>query len=397
MFPWGSRVSLDFTSGRNASTNVFSTFNPRVSSAIEATVTQPLLRGFTLDPTRAQIEQAEIAQEVAAIRLDRQEATTLAAVRRAYWELVYASDALENARRSEALAQQQLEENRLRVAIGALAQIDVLQSEAEVATRVQASVQAEGTWRTAMVTLKQLIVANTEDPIWSADVIPVDRPAPGSHAIDVSAAIQLALSNRTDIQEAERDRASAALSLKLADNERLWAVDLVASYTASGIGGPELVRGSSLGGNVVETIPGGYLDALASVAGLDYPAWRVGLNVSVPLGTSSADIAAASAGVQQQQVDSRIQTLELQVAADITRAGERVRSAEQQVQAAAVARELAARRLEAEDARLDVGLSTTFLVLQAQRDLAAAETSELQAALDHRMALVDFELAQVAP
>ena len=84
MFPWGSRVSLDFTSGRNASTNVFSTFNPRVSSAIEATVTQPLLRGFTLDPTRAQIEQAEIAQEVAAIRLDRQEATTLAAVRRAY-------------------------------------------------------------------------------------------------------------------------------------------------------------------------------------------------------------------------------------------------------------------------------------------------------------------------
>ena len=97
------------------------------------------------------------------------------------------------------------------------------------------------------------------------------------------------------------------------------------------------------------------------------------------------------------QVDSRIQTLELQVAADITRAGERVRSAEQQVQAAVVARELAARRLEAEDARLDVGLSTTFLVLQAQRDLATAETSELRAALDHRLALVDFELAQVAP
>jgi outer membrane protein TolC len=62
-----------------------------------------------------------------------------------------------------------------------------------------------------------------------------------------------------------------------------------------------------------------------------------------------------------------------------------------------VARELAALRLEAEDARLAVGLSTTFLVLQAQRDLAAAETNELQAALDRRMALVDFELAQVAP
>jgi len=68
-----------------------------------------------------------------------------------------------------------------------------------------------------------------------------------------------------------------------------------------------------------------------------------------------------------------------------------------QTEVAAVARELAALRLEAEDARLAVGLSTTFLVLQAQRDLAAAETNELQAALDRRMALVDFELAQVAP
>jgi outer membrane protein len=397
LFPWGSRVSVDFTSARNASTNVFSTFNPRLSSSIETTLTQPLLRGFAIDPTRAQIEQAEIGQEVAAIQLDRQEATTLAAVRRAYWELVYASDALENARRSEALARQQLEENRLRVEIGTLAQIEVLQSEAEVATRVQARVQAEGTWRTTMVTLKQLIVANTEDPIWESEVVPVDRPTAGSQPIDVGAAIRAALVNRTDIQEAERDRESADLSLKLADNERLWAVDLVASYAATGIGGPELVRGSSLGGNVVETIPGGYLDALASVAGLDYPTWRVGVNVSVPLGTSSADIAAASAGVQQRQVESRIQTLELQVAADITRAGERVRSAEQQVQASAVARELAAQRLEAEDARLDVGLSTTFLVLQAQRDLATAETNELRAALDHRMALVDFEVAQVAP
>ena len=398
LFSWGGRVSVDFTNGRNASNNVFSTINPRFSSSIAATLTQPLLRGFTIDATRGQIVQAEIGREVADVRLDRQQATTLAAVRRAYWELVYASDALENARRSEALAQQQLEENRLRAEIGALAQIDVLQSEAEVATRVQASVQADGTWRTAMVTLKQLIVADTLDPIWSADVVAVDRPAPGPQPVNVGAAIQSALSNRTDIQEAQRDRESADLSLRLAESDRLWGVDLVAAYTATGIGGPTLLRdSSSLGSTAIGAVPGGYLDALSSVASLDFPTWTVGLSVSTPLGTSRADADAASARVQQRLVDSRVQTLELQVAADITRAGERVRSAEQQMQAAAVALELAARRLEAEDARLDVGLSTTFLVLQAQRDLATAETNGLRAALDHRLALVDFELAQVAP
>ena len=150
LLPWGGRLSVDFTNGRNASNNVFSTFNPRFSSSIDAAVTQPLLRGFAIDATRGQIEQAQIGREVAGVRLTRQEATTLAAVRQAYWELVYASDALENARRSEALAERQLEEDRLRVEIGALAEIDVLQSEAEVATRRQASVQADGNWRIAM-------------------------------------------------------------------------------------------------------------------------------------------------------------------------------------------------------------------------------------------------------
>ena len=95
LLPWGGRLSVDFTSGRNASNNVFSTFNPRFSSSVDATVTQPLLRGFAIDATRGQIEQIEIGREVAGVRLTRQEATTLAAVRRAYWELVYASDALE--------------------------------------------------------------------------------------------------------------------------------------------------------------------------------------------------------------------------------------------------------------------------------------------------------------
>ena len=81
----------------------------------------------------------------------------------------------------------------------------------------------------------------------------------------------------------------------------------------------------------------------------------------------------------------------------MTRAAQQVRSAEEEVNAAASARTLASRRLEAEQARRDVGLSTTFLVLQAQRDLATAETNELRAQLDYRTALVDFDLAKEAP
>jgi outer membrane protein len=101
--------------------------------------------------------------------------------------------------------------------------------------------------------------------------------------------------------------------------------------------------------------------------------------------------------VERRQVDVRIGALELQVAAQVTRAGEQVRSAEQQIASAGVARQLAEKRLEAEEARRAAGLSTTFLVLEAQRDLGTAQTNELRAQLDYRLALVGFDVAQEAP
>ena len=124
------------------------------------------------------------------------------------------------------------------------------------------------------------------------------------------------------------------------------------------------------------------------------PAW---LNFSVPLGKKAADAAYAQREVEKRQGMLRLESLQLQVAADVTKAAEAVRTAEEQVQAATSARQLAEKRLQAESARRDAGMSTTFLVLQAQRDLTAAETSELRARLDYRTALAEFDRVQTAP
>jgi len=165
-----------------------------------------------------------------------------------------------------------------------------------------------------------------------------------------------------------------------------------------GIGGTQILRQSgALGGGIIGTSPGSYLDVLRSLGALDYPTWSVGVSVTLPIGEKASDAAYARAQVEQRQQTARIQQLELAVAAQVTRVVEQVRSAEEQVRAAMAARELAQKRLDAEEARRAAGLSTNFLVLQAQRDLAAAQTAELRARLDHRKALVDFELVQQAP
>jgi outer membrane protein len=398
LLPWfGARYTVDFNSNRSATSNVFSTFNPSYASGVNATLTQPLLQGFRFDAARAQIQVADINRSIADVQMRQESATILHSVRRAYWELVYSVDALETAKRSEELARRNLADNTLRVELGTLAPIDVVQSEAEIASRHQATVLAEGAWRNAQVNLKELIVRDTSDPLWTATLLPVERPAQDRAAIDLSAAIANATATRTDLEVARKQQQSSDVNLKLASELRKPAVDFVLNYGASGIGGTQILRGDALGGSATGTIPGGYFDALSSLAGMKFPTWSVGLNVTMPVGKRAADAAHARGLVERRQADLRLESLQLRIAADVTRSAQAVRNAEEVVEAAAAARQLAERRLQAETARRDAGLSTTFLVLQAQRDLTTAETAELRARLDYRTALADFDRVQTAP
>src|SRR5262249_31477616 len=129
----------------------------------------------------------------------------------------------------------------------------------------------------------------------------------------------------------------------------------------------------------------------------NYPNWNLQLNLSYPLGQSTAQANYARARVQRNQTVSQVRALELTVAADVTNAAVQVESSLTRYDAAKAARELQQQRLDAEQSRFDVGLSTNFFVVQAQRDLASAQITELRALLDYQHALVDFERSQSAP
>jgi outer membrane protein TolC len=127
------------------------------------------------------------------------------------------------------------------------------------------------------------------------------------------------------------------------------------------------------------------------------PTWNFFLNFSYPLGTSPAEAATARARVQRQQTIAQSRQLELQIATEVTNAALLVDTNRERMQAATVAKDLAQLRLEAEQSRFDVGLSTNFFVVQAQRDLRDAQNAELRALLDYRRAQVDFERVQEIP
>jgi outer membrane protein TolC len=394
----GGSFAVAFNNNRQEQSDLFAIRNPAINTNFTAAYVQPLLRNLRIDGTRAQLKITQINQEMSETSLRATVVRTVANVRNAYWDLVFTIQAAEVADRSLQLATKLVEDNQARVEVGTLAPLDVVQAQAEQATRRQAVATTQAAVRTAELALKRLIVNGTDDPYWVASIEPVDRPTYSTESLDVSGAVRKALSSRTDIEQSRKQIQANNISISNLSDQRLPALDLSASYGAAGIGGTQFVRpAGQLGAAATQVIPSGFSDALRILGDLRAPTWNFALNLSYPIGTSTADANLARARVQQQQTIAQQRALELQIATEVTNAALLVESNRERLQAAQAARELAEKRLEAEQSRFEVGLSTNFFVVQAQRDLRDSENSELRALLDYRRAQVDFERVQEIP
>lgn len=397
--PWGGgTASVSFTNTRLDTSNLFANFNPTYTATLTASYVQPLLRGFRVDQTRQQLAISLINRDIAEESLRGTVAATVANVRNAYWDLAYARATVDVARRSLELAEKLVDDNRARVEVGTLAPIDVVQAEAEAASRRQALAQVEATLQTAQLSLKRLLVSGTADPLWAQEIRAVDLPQLTEPPRDIEGAIRRALERRTDLITARRTLDSNDVTLRFWESQSLPSVDLQANYGAQGIGGTQFVRqGTGLGSTIVGTIPGGYGDALSALGQRNFPSWNVLLNISYPIGGNASSAQASRTRVQRNQARTRLRALELQVATEVTNAALQVQANIRRVESARAARELAQRRLEAEQSKFEVGISTNFFVVQAQRDLADAQNVELRALADLQKSVVTFERAQEAP
>lgn len=387
---WGGQYSVAFNNRRQDNNNAFATFNPQYNATLQGQLILPLLRGRQIDNVRTQLRITQINRELSDVQVRTTVTETLANVRNAYWDLVFAKEVVSVAERSLQLAESLVADNKVRVEVGTLAPIDVIQAEAEAATRRQTLAALEAQAQTAELALKRLIVSGTSDPMWSARLSPVDRPTLTERPAPLEEALRNALNNRTDLVERKRNLEITDANLALLKNQRLPGANLIANYGLQGIGGTRI-----LSRNPLTVEEGGYIDALELLGQRDYPTWNVQVQFSYPLGTNPAAAQYERARIGLEQSLTQIRSLELQIATEVTNARLQVDANLKRVEASRVARELSQRRLEAEQSKFDVGLSTNYFVVQAQRDLLAAENTLLRAALDYQQSLVNFERAQL--
>ncbi len=385
--PLGGRLQVSLGAYQNETNARFQTINPRYGSTLSFTFTQPLLKDFGPKIGGREILVARVDRDLAESDLKMALLDIIRSVEDAYWELVYSIEALGVRRQSLKLAEDLLDKSQKEAVIGTMAPKEVISARAEVAARRAEIYEAESRVKDYVDILKNLL--NMPDDTAPADIVPADRPALEDRKVDVEEAFAAALRNRPDLEAAALLLKSRDLDLLYARNQSLPALNLNANYWSPGVSGDRILYldDNPLTGVVLGKVPGGASLAMKDALGFRYRNWSVSVSLDIPLSTMITRAAAAEAKVALSRQSVQLKKAEQQARLEVKTAVRAVETNTERVGAYRAARELAEEKLAAEEAKLQAGLSTNFMVLQYQRDLAQTRMLELRALIDYTLSL----------
>jgi HAE1 family hydrophobic/amphiphilic exporter-1 len=399
--PWyGTSYNVGWNATRTTGNSILNSYDPLVQSGLTFSLSQPLVRDLKIDVSRTQLATSRTNRDIADTRLRETLVQTTANVKAGYWNLVSARSTVDARRSALELAEELVRVNKAKVDVGTSPPLDLVSAQAEVASDQEQLIIAETSVKQAEDRLRLLIIDTTVRENWNVNLDTIDSPLVGTVSVDVEGAVTRALQGRTDLVRARKDIENAHTQTVYSANQKLPDVRLNASYQAAGLGGTQLLRSTN-------TFPGAIIGSgpitsfgsvLNQLVAANYPTWVVGVNVSYPIGMSTEQANAARTRLEEAQSVEKLKSAEARAVEQVRDAAWKIEMNAKRIQTTRLARELAEQRLDAERKRFEVGMSTSFLVIQAQRDLAQAKTNEVGAVLSYDLSLVDFEeLQEAAP
>ena len=392
--PTGGTLRLDFTGYRTTTNQRGRTIDPRFGTTLAFNLSQPLLKNFGTKISRREIMVAKNNLGVSEENLRNTLIATVYSVESAYWNLVYSIENLEVRKQSLQLAKDLLEKNQRSVEVGTLAPMEVLSARAEVATREADLITAETSIKGNEDALRLLLNISEAESQGLAALVPKDKPTYVPREVKFEEAIAAAIQNRPDLEIAQIGLETDKLNLSYAKNQALPDLSLSASYSSPGIDGTRIFYvGNPLDGIVDYTLPGDISGALKQTMKFTYPNWNLGLTLSLPLSNFFGRANLAQARLNMRQAMLEIENQKEQVYIEIKNAVRTVEANYKRILAYTTARELAEQKLAAEEEKRRVGMSTNYMVLSYQRDLANARISELNAIISYNVSLASLEKA----
>ena len=378
--PWGGRYSLGFAGNRSASNSQFFNINPSYSAGLTLGVSQPLLRDFGKRATNILIDTARNSRDATYQLLVRSVQVVINGVEQAYWDLVYAKGNLIVKQEYKSLAIELNRITKIRIDVGSLAPIDIVQTEVDIALAEQDIINAEAVVGQAEDQLKRLL--NFEAGSWGqTPLIPTDPIQAEKLQFDLAEGVKTALQRRPEILAQNYAVASNQLRYEYWGNQTLPQLDLVGGYGRSGLDG----RVIDSEGNVIAR--NGFGDAVSQIFNENFKNWRVGLVFSYPILNRAAKGARGVAKYNLETERARLTVLEQDIIVGVRAAHRAIETASRQIDAAAKGRELAERNLDAARKKYDNGMTTSFEVSQITADLSDARSRELNALAIYRKAV----------
>jgi outer membrane protein TolC len=391
-FPFGASMSVGFGNTRLADSSPNNTLSPLINSGFRLTLRQRLLSGFGLGSNLRFIRIARNNREISDVAFRNQVIATVSQIQNIYWDLVNAYEDVKVKERSLALAEKTLADDREQVRIGALASIEVMRAESEVAARNQELILSQNELQLQDLLIKNAITRDlSNSALASAPVVPTDTMSvPQEEPVTpVQDLIHDAVSHRPELVEARIDLTNRDISRKAAANALLPSVDLIGWYGASGLAGMQNPYNPSLPpGSIPRS---GFYNAFAALFHNDFPDYAVGLNVNIPLRNRAAQADQIRSQLEFRQAQLRMQQLENQIGIETRNAQFALQQNRARVDAARKARDLAQQSFDIEQKKFKLGASTSYQVLQAQRDLAQAESTFVAAMSAYEKSRVELD------
>jgi len=393
-FVTGSLLSVTFDNTRQTTNSQRSNFSPQLQSNFRAQLTQHLLQGFGPSINGRFILEAKNNRRITDSSFRQQIIYTVSQVETIYWALVSAYEDEQAKERALAQSTQLTADNRKQLEIGTLAPLDVVNSDATVASDKQALIASQSNLEYQQLIMKQAVARNLNDPqLSTAPVIPTDRVGLDrlpEEDMSVEDLVKQAYTNNPQIEQAVLNMKNNEITIRGEKNGLLPVIDAYGFYGGSGLGGGQnpnqncnpnfgstaVVPCTATNGGVAAI---GYGSVFQNLFNNNSPDKGVGVNITIPIRNRAAQADQARSQMEYRQTQMRLQQLYTQTRMNVINAQYALTNVRAQVQSATAARAFAAQSLDAEQKKYRLGASTTANVLQQERNLATAENNLISA------------------
>jgi len=426
-FETGTNLTVSWNNTRSSSTSTANFFNPAVQSALSVGFSQALLNGFGIAVNTRNIRIAKNNRKIADWAFALQAITAITSTITAYWELVYARANVKVNEQAMTVSQKLYNDNKKQLDAGTMAPLDVTRAQSELATDRQNLIVA----RTVQLQDEQILKnAITKDPlapdVVNVEIITSDQPTQPAAIENPSFedSIKEAFTKRPELQEQLYNLKNAEIDIQATRNALLPTLTLSGQYSSVGLAGNSPIKGAPVvtGGAPIVDVNGnpiavdingvatpifepltttpvtginqqGFTEAQSQIFHNHFPDYSAQLTLSLPLRNRSAQADSAHAILAQRQQEAVLQQLKNAALLDVRNTYIALTQDRAQVDAASEARQLQQETFDAEQKKYRLGASTVYNVILTQRDLIAAQGTELRALANLEEAKANYERA----